>query len=134
MREKLTHIFGSRNNLIFNNSFKNSGTFNAKDYGFNNQGDNGVIGNLWDDYIGIDANHDGIGDTSYQISGTAGSFDNYPIWVDPPVSSLVFSIVSPVPNEKFSINAPYFAISIEEGIVNSIWYTLDDGLINITFT
>jgi len=35
-------------------------------------------GNYWSDYIGIDANHDGIGDTPYTID--ANNIDRYPPW------------------------------------------------------
>jgi parallel beta-helix repeat protein len=71
----------SKNNKIFLNNFTNN-EIDAEDNGLNNLWDNGVIGNYWDDYDGIDANDDGIGDTPYRISGTAGSQDNFPIWAD----------------------------------------------------
>jgi parallel beta-helix repeat protein len=67
------------NNLIYLNDFKNQ--FNARDDG-NSQWDNGAIGNHWDDYEGVDVNDDGIGDSPYNISGSAGSQDNFPIWED----------------------------------------------------
>lgn len=72
------------NNLFYNNNFTNLGGINAIDNGTNNQWDNGVIGNYWHDYTGSDKNDDGIGDTPYQITGSAGSQDNYPIWDDGP--------------------------------------------------
>jgi len=71
----------SNNNKIFLNYFINN-EINAEDNGINNTWDNGTIGNYWDDYGGVDANDDGIGDTPYIISGTAGSQDNFPIWAD----------------------------------------------------
>ncbi|MFX1497299.1 MAG: nitrous oxide reductase family maturation protein NosD [Promethearchaeota archaeon] len=71
----------SFNNLICENSFINN-TINAEDKGINNQWDNGTIGNYWDDYIGVDANDDGIGDTPYDITGIANSSDHFPIWDD----------------------------------------------------
>ena len=39
--------------------------------------DNGSLGNYWSDYSGVDANHDGIGDTPYMIGGKLQ--DNYPL-------------------------------------------------------
>ncbi len=71
----------SNNNSVFLNNFSNNG-IDAEDNGINNRWDNGIIGNYWDDYSGVDANDDGIGDTPYYISGTAGSQDNFPIWTD----------------------------------------------------
>ena len=71
----------SNNSKIFLNYFVNN-EIDAEDNGINNKWDNGTIGNYWDDYAGVDANDDGIGDTPYIISGTAGSQDNFPIWTD----------------------------------------------------
>ncbi|MFC1487705.1 nitrous oxide reductase family maturation protein NosD [Thermoproteota archaeon] len=42
-----------------------------------NAWDNGVQGNYWDDYIGVDNNDDGIGDTPYIID--ENNQDNYPL-------------------------------------------------------
>jgi len=119
----------SNNTKIFLNHFINN-EINAVDNGINNTWDDGFIGNYWDDYAGVDANDNGIGDTPYTIPGAAGSQDNYPIFWDPPV----FSVNSPSQNDNFSINSPNFDISIEEGVVNLLWYTLDGGTTNFTFT
>ncbi|MBY9002480.1 MAG: right-handed parallel beta-helix repeat-containing protein [Candidatus Lokiarchaeota archaeon] len=72
-------LYYSYNNTIFLNYFTNNGQ-NAFDKGTNNMWDNGSIGNYWNDYEGVDANNDGIGDTPYLIPGLAGSQDNFPIW------------------------------------------------------
>jgi hypothetical protein len=45
----------------------------------NNSWDNGTRGNYWNNYTGSDENHDGIGDISYNITGSAGSKDNFPL-------------------------------------------------------
>lgn len=69
---------GSSNNLIFKNCFIGN-ELHAQDHGTGNYWDNGSIGNYWDNYIGSDDNNDGIGDTPYNISGLAGSQDNFPL-------------------------------------------------------
>ena len=71
----------STQNLFFENHFLRN-NIHAYDGGINNSWDNGIIGNYWDDYDGVDANDDGIGDTPYYIEGDAGSQDNLPIWDD----------------------------------------------------
>ncbi len=72
------------NNLFYNNNFTNPAGINAVDNGTNNRWDNGELGNYWHDYAGKDKNDDGIGDTPYDIPGSAGSQDNFPIWDDGP--------------------------------------------------
>ena len=49
-----------------------------------NQWDNGTTGNYYDDYFGEDLDDDGIGDDpiDYNIPGTAGAIDHYPIFSD----------------------------------------------------
>ncbi len=116
-------------NLFFNNSFITNNV-QAYDNGRNTYWDNGIMGNYWDDYNGEDSNNDGIGDTPYYISGPANSQDNYPIWWD----SIVISINTPNSNEFFGTITPNFTISIDKGLARTTWYTIDNGLINITFT
>ena len=68
----------SNDNLIFGNIFT-SNRINAYNKGSNNKWNNTIIGNYWDDYTGVDANDDGIGDTSYLFDGGT---DYLPIWDD----------------------------------------------------
>ncbi len=41
---------------------------------------NGYLGNFWDDYSGVDADNNGVGDTAYVFTGER---DNYPLMGDP---------------------------------------------------
>ncbi|MCX6664401.1 MAG: hypothetical protein NTZ75_09180 [Euryarchaeota archaeon] len=70
----------ARSNYFYNNNFLHN-SINAKnDYGLINiwyDYPNGT-GNYWDDYTGLDANGDGIGDTPYKISG-GDRQDLYPL-------------------------------------------------------
>ena len=76
------HNQNSTNNTVYDNTFLIN-TVNAQDDSFNvNYWNYGIIGNYWDDYGGVDANDDGIGDAAYVISGLRGRLDNYPIWDD----------------------------------------------------
>ncbi len=120
-------------NLICNNYFINNG-IHALDEGNFNNWDNGTIGNYWDNYTGYDANDDGIGDTPYVISGTAGSQDNFPIWTDGDDIAPVITIVLPSANSVFGLEAPNYQITINELNLDTIWYTLDGGGTNYTIT
>ena len=66
---------GAEDNIFYKNVFINN-SVNAYDSHDNTWYFN-ETGNYWDDYEGIDANNDDIGDEPYQISG--GAIDNYPL-------------------------------------------------------
>jgi parallel beta-helix repeat protein len=66
----------SSNNVIYHNNFINN-TVQCFSYESMNVWDNGFEGNYWSDYIGIDANGDGIGDESYVID--VNNRDNRPL-------------------------------------------------------
>jgi parallel beta-helix repeat protein len=108
-------------NIVFNNTFLNPR--NVKNEGAYNSWSNISLGNSWNDYSGKDANDDGIGDTPYNILGSSGGQDDYPIFWDSPV----ISIVTPTSNQRVEETSPNFNISVIEGIPNTTWYSIYDG-------
>jgi len=79
------YLYQSHINRIYHNSFIN----NTQQVFLSNSGatwDDGYPsgGNYWSDYAGVDANEDGIGDTSYTIDSS--NIDHYPLmkpWAQP---------------------------------------------------
>ncbi|MBN1214701.1 MAG: right-handed parallel beta-helix repeat-containing protein [Candidatus Lokiarchaeota archaeon] len=97
----------SENNTIYLNKFINN-IINAKDDGNNNQWDNGSIGNYWDDYIGMDSNHDNIGDLPYtNIEGSANSQDRFPLWNNKTLSLPIWNEIPQNQTIEFGSNFSY---------------------------
>jgi len=98
---------GSSRNTIWNNTFiDNNGTgsvynsahIQAADYGTNNHWNSSSgYGNYWSDLTTPDTNFDGIVDWSYNLTGSAGAKDWYPLttptWPIPEFSELIIPIV-----------------------------------------
>ena len=66
-------------NRVYSNILKQNSDWNAKDAGSKNDWDDGSIGNYWDDYNGIDADGDGVGDTPYDVDREKDVQDGYPL-------------------------------------------------------
>lgn len=74
-------IYYSHNNQIYHNSLSNSllpyETRNLKPFIPRNNWDNGLEGNFWSDYSGVDKDQNGLGDTPYVVG--QNNTDNHPL-------------------------------------------------------
>ena len=120
----------SENNLFHENFFLRNGK-HAVDNGTNNDWNSTLIGNYWDNYTGSDADNDGIGDTPHDIPGDANSTDYLPIWDE---RAPIIDIIAPLNNSKIGSTAPEFTVEIYDPYLDTMWYTIDGGINNITFT
>ncbi|MFX1354973.1 MAG: nitrous oxide reductase family maturation protein NosD, partial [Promethearchaeota archaeon] len=73
-------------NIIHHNCFIDN-ALHALDDGLDNNWDYNSRGNYWDNYTGSDNNGDGIGDAPHDITGLAGSTDNYPLMSCPLITA-----------------------------------------------
>lgn len=66
----------SSNNTLYHNSYLNN-TMHVESINSTNIWDNGHEGNYWSGYLGIDLNHDGIGDSPHMLD--VDNTDHYPL-------------------------------------------------------
>jgi len=68
---------GVQNSTFYHNNFIDNKIQASVDERYTNSWDNGVEGNYWSNYTGVDLNHDGIGDSWHQIN--ENNTDHYPL-------------------------------------------------------
>ncbi len=114
---------GCKKNRIFGNEFLDNG-INAGDVGRDNNWYVGTLGNYWKDYSGEDKDDNNRGDTPYQeIDGWMNSEDEFPIYWDGPVAS----VINPIADQEFATNPPPFKVKVIEGESYFFWYTLNNS-------
>jgi len=100
--------------------------------------DNGITNITYDDFSGtidqLEWNKKGNGSViiRFYVLDKAGNEDFAEVTVIKEISDPVIIINNPIDSEVFGINAPPYNISVIEPDLDSMWYTLDDGLNNVT--
>lgn len=142
-------LWDSKNNRLYHNNFLNN---TVGSFTFANFLDNGFEGNFWSDYIGVDLNHDGIGDSPYVID--ANNTDHYPLmgmfnsfnvtYFTPPIETH-FCNVTVISNSTISdFDAPVwiehpeviflqFDVSGEEGSIGFCRVSVPTAMMNGTY-
>ncbi|MFX1593110.1 MAG: right-handed parallel beta-helix repeat-containing protein [Promethearchaeota archaeon] len=117
-------------NLFYKNFFMDN-ELDVEDDSLNNKWNNTQIGNYWDAYVGFDDDRDGIGEFPHIIVWSPLILDYLPIVDDDPPEMIVYL---PKMDDTFGFTAPSFSISIKDKYLYKMWYTLDGGGHNYTFT
>lgn len=84
----------SNNNVSWNRFLSNNLGGSSQAHDNNPDLDNSFRYNYWDDWIGPDANNDGIVDVPYYIDGTAGNQDQYPLSIPHITTTIPGNIIS----------------------------------------
>jgi parallel beta-helix repeat protein len=123
--------FRCNTNSISKNVFLQNG-IHAEDEGTGNNWNCTTIGNYWDNHTSPDTTpQDGIVDVQYNISGSSASVDYLPIAED---GAPTVMINSPIPGDTFGSTAPSYNVRINDALLDEMWYSIDGGLTNYTFT
>jgi hypothetical protein len=70
----------------------------------------------------------------FYANDTAGNIGHKEVIVRKNIFDPIITITSPGNNDLFGITAPNFIIYKSGPLLNSTWYTIDNGITNITFT
>jgi parallel beta-helix repeat protein len=128
----------SNNNTIHHNNFINN-TNHAYTYGSINTWDDGYPsgGNYWSDYTGVDANMDGIGDSSYEIDSMnidhcplMGMFSDFSATSEYHVQTICNSSIS---DFQFNGTAICFNVTGESGTTGFCRICIPRALMNETY-
>jgi len=106
----------SQYNIFYKNLFLGN-IEHAIDNGLNNNWNNSVIGNYWDNYAGIDADKNGIGDTPHVFEGGT---DYLPIYDRVPFITIYYPINGTHWNTRPTINIEAIYTNLD-----NIWYEVN---------
>jgi len=70
----------------------------------------------------------------FYANDSLGNIRSAQISIRKDTDSPVITIISPITNQYFPLEAPEFIIEVEEVNLDSLWYTINGGLTNISFT
>jgi len=85
------------------------------------------------DQIEWDAQTSGTITLIFYANDTLGNLASSSVVVRKDIEIPNINIISPLPSELFGVNAPNYIVVISDDNLDTMWYTLDGGLTNITF-
>jgi parallel beta-helix repeat protein len=134
------YLNSSDSNTIFHNNFINN-THQAEIINSASIWTNDFEGNYWSNYVGVDADHDGIGDSAHTID--ANNTDNYPLmgtfsdftveW-EGQLHHVTTICNSTISNFNIESKAISFNVTGEDGTTGFCRIRIPTALMNDTFT
>jgi len=133
------YLLESSNNTIYHNNFINNTNQVYVSGELSNVWDNGYPsgGNYWSDYVGVDSDPDGIGDTEYVID--TDNIDHYPLMgmfsdfdatLEQGVQTICNSSISDFQSDNTSIS---FNVTGEDGTAGFCRICIPTALMNATY-
>ena len=81
-----------------------------------------------------DKRGDGTITIRFYINDSSGYIYYTEVLVNKDTTAPIINIISPTTNQVFNISAPNFIVEITEAFLERMWYTLDDGITNISIS
>lgn len=133
------YLNSSDSNTIFHNNFNN--TIKAEIINSASIWTNDFEGNYWSNYIGLDTNHDGIGDSAYTIDANnidkyplMGTFSDFTITLEGQLHHVTTICNSTISNFNFQSKAISFNVTGEEETAGFCRICIPTALMNDNFT
>ena len=130
------YIYESSSNSVYHNQFGNN-TRQIYTYNSVNVWDNGVEGNYWSNYTGVDLDSDGIGDSPLVIDENnqdnyplMGMFSDFDVTPEHRVTTVSNSSIS---DFQFNVTAFYFNVTGEDGTTGFCRISIPTALLNGTY-